>query len=380
VSRDLSDRRVLVVDDVKTHVDVLVSALRGRYRLSVALDGESALRSIAASPPDLVLLDIVMPGIDGYEVCRRLRAQPATREIPVIFLSSLEDARHKVKGFEAGGNDYLTKPFDRLEVQARVKSLVRAKADADAVKEAVSRELRIAREIQSGILPTDVTEATAGTGLEVATLLEPALEVSGDFYDVVRAAEDRLVLSIGDVAGKGVPASLLMAVASTQIRATALHHGLPDEILASLNTHLVHRSPRGLFVTLSCAVYDVRTRRLLCANAAHPPAILRRPGEPPRPVLGATATMVGILPSLAIGTNELVLDPGDTLVFHSDGVTEARNARGRMFAEAGLLAHLAKAPEGDAAATAAGILDAVRRHAGDAPQADDISILVLRAC
>jgi sigma-B regulation protein RsbU (phosphoserine phosphatase) len=379
VTRDLSECRVLVVDDVKTHVDVLVSALRGRYRLSVALDGDSALRSIAACPPDLVLLDVVMPGLDGYEVCRRLRARPATREVPVMFLSSLEDARDKVQGFEAGGNDYLTKPFDRLEVQARVKSLLRAKADADAVKEAAAREMRIAREIQTGILPPDVGEATAGTGLEVAAVLEPALEVSGDLYDVLRASEDRLVLSLGDVAGKGVPAALLMAVVSTQIRATALHHDRPDEILECLNAHLVRRSPRGMFVTISCATYDVRTRRLVCANAAHPPAMLRRRGEAPRTVLGATATMVGVLPSLAIGTNELVLEPGDTLVLYSDGVTEARDARGRMFGQDGLLAHLAKEPEGDAAATAARILDAVRRHAGDAPQSDDITLLVLRA-
>src|SRR5512135_437003 len=100
--RELSECRVLIVDDVKANVDVLVEALRGEHKLSVALDGEAALRAVEKSPPDLVLLDIVMPGIDGYEVCRRLRAQEATRELPIMFLSSLEDVKDKTRGFEAG--------------------------------------------------------------------------------------------------------------------------------------------------------------------------------------------------------------------------------------------------------------------------------------
>ena len=125
--KDLSESRVLLVDDAEANIDVLVHTLRDAYRLSVAIDGESALRAIAKHPPDLVLLDIVMPGLDGYEVCRRIRATEAWRDIPVMFLSSLEDARDKALGFEAGGNDYVTKPFEPLEVRARVQSLLRSK-------------------------------------------------------------------------------------------------------------------------------------------------------------------------------------------------------------------------------------------------------------
>jgi PleD family two-component response regulator len=100
--KDLSESRILIVDDVKTNVDILVQALRDEFKLSVALDGQAALRSVEKSVPDLVLLDIVMPGIDGYEVCRQLRANEATRELPVMFLSSLEDVTDKTRGFEAG--------------------------------------------------------------------------------------------------------------------------------------------------------------------------------------------------------------------------------------------------------------------------------------
>src|SRR5262245_55802545 len=187
--RDLCESRILIVDDVRTNVEVLVEALRNDYKLNVALNGESALRSVEKNPPDLVLLDIMMPGLDGYEVCRRLRASAATREIPVMFLSALEEVKDKAHGFELGGNDYLVKPFEVLEVKARVRSLLKAKAYSDAVKEKMASELRIAREIQLGILPADISAATRDTGLEVTALLEPAREVGGDLFEVLRASD-----------------------------------------------------------------------------------------------------------------------------------------------------------------------------------------------
>src|SRR5687767_5345426 len=105
--KDLCDSRILIVDDDPSNVDILVQALREDHKLSVVLNGESALQIIEKNPPDLVLLDILMPGLDGYEVCRRLRASPATREIPIMFLSALEDVENKARGFEMGANDYL---------------------------------------------------------------------------------------------------------------------------------------------------------------------------------------------------------------------------------------------------------------------------------
>ena len=134
--KELSDCRVLIVDDVRANIDILIEALRGDYKLSVALNGQQALDAVGRNPPDLILLDIVMPDIDGYEICRRLRAVERTRELPVMFLSSLEDVKDKTRGFEVGGNDYLTKPFEILEVKARVRSLLKAKSYADAVKAA----------------------------------------------------------------------------------------------------------------------------------------------------------------------------------------------------------------------------------------------------
>ena len=146
--KELSDCTVLVVDDTEANVDILVDALGDMYDVSVAMDGESALETVQEEPPDLILLDIMMPGMDGYEVCERLKADPQYAKIPVIFLTALTEISNKTRGFKIGAVDYITKPFEVLEVQARVKnhlSLVLA-----------SREL----EMQNEILELKVQERT----------------------------------------------------------------------------------------------------------------------------------------------------------------------------------------------------------------------------
>ncbi len=146
--KELSDCTVLVVDDTEANVDILVDALGDLYDVSVAMDGESALEAVAEEPPDIILLDIMMPGMDGYEVCQRLKADPDTARIPIIFLTAMSEIENKTKGFQLGAVDYITKPFEVLEVQARIKthlSLVLA-----------SQEL----ELQNEILEEKVLERT----------------------------------------------------------------------------------------------------------------------------------------------------------------------------------------------------------------------------
>jgi sigma-B regulation protein RsbU (phosphoserine phosphatase) len=375
---DLAESRILIVDDVKANVDVLVQALRGEYKLSVALSGESALKSAEKQPPDLVLLDIMMPGLDGYEVCRRLRASPATRDVPVMFLSSLDEAANKAQGFEVGGNDYLTKPFSVVEAKARVRSLVKAKAYTDAVKEKIASELRIAREIQMGILPADIAALTAGTGLDIAAALEPAKEVGGDLYEVVRTDDGRVVVVVGDVSGKGIPAALFMAVSTTLLRTMARQFKRPDEIVRAVSDALVAQNPHQMFVTVFCAVFDLNTGTATYASAGHPSPVRLRPGERPALPFGSTGMMAGLFPEVPLDAVPLDARPGDTLVLYSDGVTEAFNEAGAAFGERGLVRELTGAAPGSAAEAVAAVLGAVKRHAGQAPPSDDITILATR--
>ena len=376
--KNLSDSRVLIVDDVKDNIDVLVNALRDEYKLSVALDGTAALRSIEKQLPDLVLLDIMMPGLDGYEVCRQLRAREATREVPVMFLSALEDVKDKAHGFEVGGNDYLTKPFELLEVKARVRSLLKAKAYADAVRDAMARDLRIAREIQMGILPADPAALTRGTGLDVHAVIEPARQVGGDLYEVLRVSDTRVVVALGDVSGKGIPAALFMAVAVTVLRTLARQIERPDEILRRLNDELVEQNPRGMFVTLQCLVFDTKERRVLCAGGGHHELAVLTPNGPPRLMCKSTGRPIGLMPANHIECETIALEPGETFVLYSDGVSEAMNARDDLYGEERFLATLAAHRDATLPDMLSHVLTDVRAFADGAKQSDDITMLAVR--
>ena len=376
--KDLSDCRVLIVDDVKANIDILVHALSGEYKLSVALGGHQALDAVHRGAPDLVLLDIMMPDLDGYEVCRRLRAAEATRELPIVFLSSLEDVKDKARGFEFGGNDYLTKPFEVLEVKARVRSLLKAKAYADAVKAAAERDLGIAREIQMGLLPGDIPAQVDALGLDVHAVLEPAQQVGGDLYEVLRVGPERVLVAVGDVSGKGIPAALFMAVTMTLLRSLARQGHAPANILRQLNDELLDQNPRGMFVTMQCLLFDAREGSVTCASAGHHGAVHMVPGAAPRMVFSESGRVLGLMPAAAIPSETLRLQPGESLVLFTDGVSEAFDAHQDLFGEARLLAHLGQSPGTCARETAISVLDAVRRHAAGAKQSDDITVVSVR--
>jgi len=150
--RDLSECRVLIVDDTKANVDVLVETLRDHYKVSVAMNGEDALRAISRNRPDLVLLDIMMPGMDGFEVCARIKENPETAETPVIFISALDESDSKTTGFAHGAVDYVTKPFDADEVKARCRAqleiVVLRKELAEALKRQEDLSVRIGKDLQ----------------------------------------------------------------------------------------------------------------------------------------------------------------------------------------------------------------------------------------
>lgn len=376
--KNLSDCRVLIVDDAKANLDILVEGLKADHKLSLAMNGEMALQIAARTPPDLILLDIMMPGLDGYEVCRRLRRMPETAEVPIMFLSSLEEVRDKTRGFEVGANDYLTKPFEMLEVKARVRSLLKAKAYSDAVKEQIAGELRVAREIQMGMLPHDFSALEGAYGVEFGAVLEPAREVGGDLYGVCAAARERMVLFVGDVSGKGIPASMFMVRAISLARLLAREIREPELILARLNDELSADNPSSMFVTFLCAVYDPDTGRLAIANGGHCRPVLLRPGQAPGWAVRKLGTALGFDAGLEFERTELVLAPGDALVLYTDGVIEAFNPQDECYGDDRLLADLAALAGQTAPATTAGLLDRVRGFAAGAPQSDDIAIMTLK--
>ena len=376
--KNLSDCRVLLVDDAKVNLDILVEGLKRDHKLSLALNGETALEIAARTPPDLILLDIVMPGLDGYEVCRRLRQMPETAEVPIMFLSSLEEVQNKTRGFEAGANDYLTKPFEMLEVKARVRSLLKAKAYSDAVKEQIASELRVAREIQMGMLPHDFASVEQGYHVNFGAVLEPAREVGGDLYGVCACGPERLVIFLGDVSGKGIPASMFMVRAISLARLLSRDISEPERILARLNDELAADNPSGMFVTFLCAVFEPGPHRLTLANAGHCRPVLLPADGSPRWAVKNLGTALGFEPGIEFERTELALREGDALILYSDGVSEAFNPKEECYGNERLLADAASLAGQPASALTTGLLERVRGFAGTAPQSDDIAILALK--
>lgn len=374
---DLSNCRVLLVDDVKSNLDVLIEALRGYHLLSVALDGDSALRVIAQNPPDLVLLDLMMPKVDGYEVCRRLRADPVTRDLPIILISALGEAKSKARGFEAGGTDYITKPFEAVEVRARVRSLLKAKMYQDAAREGLASELRIAKEIQRGMVLKDFSGLAWTLPIDVYALLEPAKEVGGDLYDVFPLGDGRVCIVLGDVSGKGIPAALFMAITATLLRSTALHLERPEQILGCVNQELARDNPTSTFVTLFCGVLDTKSGLLSYASGGHTSPVLLRRGEPPRLLSDRLGTVVGIQKDISFESRTLQLLPGDGLFLYTDGVTEAFDPARCAFGEDRLLLTLRETPP-SSRKLVEHILQEVRTFVRGEPQSDDIALLAIR--
>lgn len=245
-------------------------------------------------------------------------------------------------------------------------------------KEAIEGELRVARDIQMGIVPRIFPAFPDRPEVELFAVLDSAKEVGGDFYDYYALDADRIFLVIGDVSGKGVPASLVMAVTMTLFKAYARPDRSPAEVAAKVNNKLAEGNDNGLFVTAFCAVLDLRTGVLRYANAGHnPPVVLRASGESdylPR----RGGLVLGAMPEYPYRTGSLALAPGDTLVLYTDGVTEAMDAHDTLFGEANLLAACLPERRRAPRVVVESVFAAVRAFAGAAPQSDDITILAVR--
>ena len=209
-----SDQKlVLVVDDTPLNISVITGALKDTYRTKVATNGPKALAIAAGEEkPDLILLDVMMPEMDGYEVCQRLKANPETRDIPVIFLTAQTEAEDETRGFEVGAVDYVHKPFSPAVMKARVATHLALRDTREKLAQqliAIQKELETARLIQQSILPEAVPQIA---GLDIAARYIPMTSVAGDFYDFLVVDDKRVGILVADVSGHGMPAALIASM------------------------------------------------------------------------------------------------------------------------------------------------------------------------
>jgi sigma-B regulation protein RsbU (phosphoserine phosphatase) len=377
---------VLVVDDNEVNRDLLARRLtREGHRVELAVDGLDALAKLADGDFDLILLDIMMPGLDGYEVLERLKADEVLRNLPVILISALADDDNMVKGISLGADDFLPKPFNPHILRARVgASLARKRLHDNEQRYARSleREMEIAREIQAGFLPGQLPVVA---GWDMAACFLPARRVGGDFYDAFPLHEGlRIGMVVADVCDKGVGAALFMALFRSLIRAFAERmHFLDDDAAEQMRQLVDHvngyiartHGSANMFATLFFAILDPASGSLIYVNGGHePPILIGQTGVVAR--LDPTGPAVGMLAELRFRVERQTVERGQTLVIYTDGVTDARDRTAASFTEERLLALLSPA-EPSAAATIARMQSAVFQHIDGATQFDDITVLAV---
>ena len=370
--------RILVVEDDAAVLRGLKDNLAFEsYDVLTASDAEGAYHLIHDKRPDLVLMDVMLPGMWGSELCRRLRAEGVTT--PIVLLSARADETDRVLGLDVGADDYVSKPFGVRELSARIRSILRNRREVVADYGRLAHELQSAADVQRALFPRTLPALRT---LDCCGLCQPASAVGGDYFDYIPIDSGRVALVLADVAGKGMPAALLMASLHGIIRAQAASMATElDRLVAAINTVLHADASRCSYATLFYAVYDDRIRILEFVNAGHPAALIVRRTTASGPSvipLHATCPPVGLFATIEPAPSRIQLEFGDSLVVYSDGVVEAVNTTGDEFGREGLIDLIIRLARGSSQMLCESVLAALLRHQAGARQHDDITVLAAR--
>ena len=376
----IAQKLILIVDDTPLNIGVISGALKDSYKTKVATNGEKALALAGAEEkPDLILLDIMMPGMDGYEVCTRLKADPSTREIPVIFLTGQTGAEDETRGFAVGAVDYVHKPFSPAVVKARVRShimLREARAQLAAQLLALNNELEMARQIQLSILPHSIPDLPH---LPIAARFLPMTSVAGDFYDFIQIDDKHLGVLIADVSGHGLPSALIASMLQVALTGQSHHASEPSKVLAGLNRALCGKFTQN-FVTAAYVYFDLERKSVRYAGAGHPPLLQYRGSAGTASKILENGLVLGMFDGARYEALELPLESGDRYLLYTDGVLEAANQEQEQFGTDRVMRFMENHRKLRADQFAESFLEELSRWSGQTAeqgQQDDITLLVV---
>ncbi len=389
---------ILVVDDTTANLQVLAGMLKVRgYKVRPVPSGKLALVAARRDPPDLILLDINMPEMTGYEVCEHLKADDLLKSIPIIFISALTDQLDKVKAFAIGGVDYITKPFQMEELYARVEThlalrnlqieLEETNARLAKANDRMSRDLQAAARIQETFLPS---QDTRFPGIDFAWIYRPCDELAGDGLNVLPLAEGMIGLYIFDVCGHGVASALLSVTLSRLLSSPSEPSSIlirggdaenrfditpPVEVASRLNRLLPSESTTDQLTTLLFGILNVATGEFRYVSAGHP-APVHIPFEGDPIFLESSGYPIGLCDE-PYEERSIRLKHGDRLYLYSDGIPEAMNSADKQFGNARLLDEIRQVASESLTKGTATLLQKVSEwHESDRHQ-DDISILAM---
>lgn len=383
--------KILSVDD-ELDLEVLLTQYfrrqirKGEYEFAFAHNGLEALQKLLETPDfDIILSDINMPEMDGLTLLAKVNElkNPAMKCIMVSAYGDMDNIR---SAMNKGAFDFATKPIDLDDLSRTIEKAIeqvryiRESQQEHNQLESIKNDLAIAGEIQQTILPRSFPPFPELTEVvDIYASMTPAKDVGGDFYDFFQIDDERIGLVIADVSGKGVPASLFMAVSRTLLRATALRGVSSAECLTYANKLLCKESLDSMFVTVFYGIYHYKTGMMDYTNAGHNPPYLLRGGRTVECLPVASNFVVVVFDDIEFESNTLTFGIGDTLLLYTDGVTEAFNDKREQFSESNLQDILASMHESSSAKeVVTSVLQSVKTFSGDYPQSDDITLLSLQ--
>ena len=335
-------RKVLLVDDDAVSRRLLGTVLRhAGFDVPAAGDGAEALAAIEASPPDVLVLDFEMPGIDGAEVCRRLRAsdRPALNQLPVIMLTGHTGEAEEIACLTAGANDFVTKPVGRAVLIARLETQLRLGALSGALRaqnremarwrEAQEADLAVARTTQQAIVAVAPPEID---GWKVEAVYQPLIQIGGDVYGWRQLDRGIWLFWVADATGHGVAAALFTTLIALLFNNASAASRTAHGILTRVNAEFCSVLRGHSFMTACCAVVE-SSGRVTFAGAGHPPLLIRRRSGAVE-ALASLNTMMGIDPEMQAGESETLLASGDVALLFTDGLFSLKSsADGRFTSE-----------------------------------------------
>jgi sigma-B regulation protein RsbU (phosphoserine phosphatase) len=322
-------------------------------------------------------------GLSLLSIGLTIVARSITKPLTTMAVATQEIARGNLdvdlplprSGDEAGA---LLSAFRSMKES--LKDYIQRLTETTASKERIESELKIAHDIQMSILPKRFPPFPDREEFDIYAMIHPAREVGGDFYDFFLIDQDQLCFIIGDVSGKGVPASLFMAVTKTLIKATSSKGMAPGEILTRVNRELSQGNETSMFATIFCGVLSTRTGEILYANGGHNYPLLLREGKEAVWLKGDNGLVVGGVENATYQTGQTILRPGESIFLYTDGVTEAMNERGELFSDDRLRTKITLLQGHPPKELISGIAEEIARFSQNVPQADDIAMMMIRFC
>jgi len=383
--------KILAVDD---EVDILqlieMTLISDGFEVITASNGIEALEKARIHMPDLILLDLMMPEMDGFEVIENLKQAPEMRDIPVVMLTARAQAHERIEGLSAGADDYIVKPFELEELRLRIESilahtrktkyinpLIGALGDwftEDGVEQ-FAEHLRTASAIQQHLLPQLEPQLA---GFDISGLLESSMSISGDFYDFVPLEDNRLGIVIADVRGKGIPAALLMVMIRTSLRLVCREDISPSSVLKRVNDLLVIDTAPDFFATIVYGILDPKSMTFTYSNAGHCYPMLLRGDKIEE--LQTGGMILGCFGFAEFETETIELESGNKILFYTDGLTEAEfEAAGEFYGEERLEQVFKKNSNLPADELCKKIREDLFGFCGTNQQKDDITIVAIKA-